>query len=76
MQGHTSHIPTLTGSGDVNPVFSGSFDETIKLWNIDTGNCLETFRAPRPYEQMNIAGISGLTEAEKENLKALGAIER
>jgi len=31
MQGHTSHIPTLTFSGDVNTVFSGSFDETIKL---------------------------------------------
>ena len=75
IQGHTSPIPTLALVDDTNTVFSGSLDETIKLWNIDTGECLKTLRVPRPYEQMNIAGIIGLTEAEQENLKALGAIE-
>jgi hypothetical protein len=29
----------------------------------------------RPYEGMNIAGVKGLTEAEKAMLKALGAGE-
>jgi hypothetical protein len=29
----------------------------------------------RPYEGMNIAGVTGLTEAEKATLKALGAVE-
>jgi hypothetical protein len=29
----------------------------------------------RPYENMNITGITGLTEAEITTLKALGAVE-
>ncbi len=29
-----------------------------------------------PYERMNITGVTGLTEAQKANLKALGAVER
>ncbi|MBD3883297.1 hypothetical protein IFO70_16140 [Phormidium tenue FACHB-886] len=61
----------------IDPIlFSGSFDETIKLWNLETGRCLQTLRVPRPYEGMNIIGISGLTQAEKTTLKALGAIEK
>jgi len=53
---------------------SASFDETIKLWNVKTGECLKTLR-DGPYEGMNITGITGLTEAEKASLKALGAVE-
>jgi len=34
-----------------------------------------TLRTPRPYEGMNIAGVAGLTEAQKSTLKALGAVE-
>jgi len=30
----------------------------------------------RPYERMNITGITGLTEAQKSALKALGAVEQ
>jgi WD40 repeat protein len=56
-------------------IVSGSQDQTIKLWHTETGECLATMRAPRPYEQMNITGISGLTTAEQETLKLLGAID-
>ncbi|MBA2749301.1 MAG: WD40 repeat domain-containing protein [Tatlockia sp.] len=55
--------------------FSASFDETIKSWDITTGECLNTLRVPRPYEGMNIAGITGLNEAQRTTLKALGAVE-
>nr|WP_302480992.1 hypothetical protein [Nostoc sp. TCL240-02] len=27
---------------------SGSQDETIKLWDVETGECLQTLRSPRP----------------------------
>ncbi|GAB4376184.1 MAG: NB-ARC domain-containing protein [Elainellaceae cyanobacterium] len=54
---------------------SSSADETIKLWNIETGECLKTLRADRPYEGMNITGVTGITEAQKATLKALGAID-
>jgi len=54
---------------------SGSQDETIKLWDVKTGECLKTLRADRLYEGMNINDVKGLTEAQKTTLKALGAVE-
>jgi WD40 repeat protein len=54
---------------------SSSADETIKLWDINTGECLKTLRADRPYEGMNITGVTGITEAQKATLEVLGAID-
>jgi WD40 repeat protein len=54
---------------------SGSKDETVKFWDVETGECLTTLRSPRLYEGMNITGVIGITEAQKMTLKALGAIE-
>jgi WD40 repeat protein len=48
---------------------------TIKLWDIKTGECLKTLKSDRPYENMNITDVTGLTEVEKSTLKALGAVE-
>jgi hypothetical protein len=36
---------------------------------------LATFRRDRPYEQLDITGTTGLTEAQKVSLRALGAFE-
>ncbi|MCB0188020.1 MAG: hypothetical protein KDE31_27320, partial [Caldilineaceae bacterium] len=56
-------------------VASGSADATIKLWDVQTGECLKTLQPERPYERMNITNATGLTQAQKATLKALGAIE-
>lgn len=53
---------------------SGCKDETIKLWDIHTGRCLKTLKILKPYQGMNISEIKGLTDTEKQNLVALGAI--
>jgi hypothetical protein len=45
-------------------------------WDMETGRVVQTLRAPRPYEGMNIAGTTGITEAQRTTLKALGAVER
>ena len=34
-----------------------------------------TLRADRPYERVNITGVTGVTDAQKVVLKALGAVE-
>lgn len=55
---------------------SGSQDETIKLWDINTGKCRKTWKADRPYERINITGVKGLTLAQQSALTALGAVEK
>jgi WD40 repeat protein len=35
---------------------------------------IQTLRVPRPYEGMNITGVTGLTEAQKSTLQMLGAV--
>ncbi|VEP18621.1 conserved hypothetical protein [Hyella patelloides LEGE 07179] len=81
LQGHSNWIycvawspDGLSSNGD-NILASGSSDRTIKLWDIKTGECLKTLVADRPYEGMNITGVTGLTVAQKKNLKILGAME-
>ena len=72
---HESQIRSVAFSPDGQTLASGSEDETIKLWDVLTGDCLKTLRSPRPYEGMNITGVTGLTAAQLVTLKALGAVE-
>ncbi|MBP5975789.1 pentapeptide repeat-containing protein [Brasilonema sp. CT11] len=73
--GHSKLVWSLAFSPQGKILASSSEDETIKLWDVKTGECLKTLRSPRPYENMNISGVIGLTEAEKFAMKYLGAIE-
>jgi WD40 repeat protein len=75
LHGHTDEVTSVVFSPDGQTLASGSGDGTIKLWDIHTGECIRTLRPPRPYEGMNITGATGLTDAQRETLKQLGAIE-
>ena len=75
LRGHSNCLCSVTFSPDGRTIASGSDDGTTKLWNIQTGECIKTFRSYRPYEQMDITGVRGLTDAQKDGLRALGAIE-
>ncbi|MEM7062041.1 MAG: NB-ARC domain-containing protein [Cyanobacteria bacterium P01_B01_bin.77] len=50
-------------------------DEKIILWDVASGSRLSTFHIPKPYADMRITNVTGLTEAQKSALKALGAVE-
>ncbi|MBN3922464.1 NB-ARC domain-containing protein [Nostoc sp. NMS4] len=73
--GHTRWVWSVSFSPDGQTVVSCSEDETIKIWDVETGECLKTLRSESPYEGMNITSITGLTESQKDTLKALGAVE-
>jgi WD40 repeat protein len=62
-------------SRDGQTLISGSQDETLKIWDLKTGECLKTLRVERPYEGMNITGVTGLAQAQTTMLKTLGAVE-
>ena len=68
---HINPISTVTFSPDL----ASSGSETINFWAVETGECLKTFRPDCPYERMNITGVTGITEAQRISLKALGAVE-
>ncbi|WP_242045546.1 MULTISPECIES: WD40 repeat domain-containing protein [unclassified Calothrix] len=72
---HINRVWSVAFHPDGNTLASGSGDGTIKLWNVNTGECLQVLQVERPYEGMNITGITGLTPAQVATLKALGAVE-
>lgn len=73
-QGHDRYIWSVVWHPNRELLASAGEDETIKIWDINTGECLKTLRADRPYEGMNITGVTGITDAQKATLEALGAI--
>ena len=54
---------------------SGGSDGTIRLWDTITAECLRVLTVDRPYEAMNISGVTGLADAQTETLRVLGAIK-
>ena len=75
LTGHQGTVWSVAFHPDGRRLASGGKDETIRLWEIETGECLKTLRIEKPYEGMNIQGVTGLTVAQKATLKALGAVE-
>ncbi len=74
-QAHQGTVQTLRMSPDGNRIATCGDDGAIMIWDLQTGEYLQTLRRDRPYERLNITGINGLTEAQKANLRALGAID-
>ncbi|GAC1502875.1 MAG: NB-ARC domain-containing protein [Ktedonobacteraceae bacterium] len=75
LKGHSSRIRAVAFNNTGSLLASGSHDGTTRLWDINTQTCIHTLRTDRPYERMNITGIKGVTSAQKNMLKDLGAIE-
>jgi WD40 repeat protein len=43
LEGHTGHVSSVSVSGDGRHALSGSYDGTLKLWDVPSGRCLRTF---------------------------------
>lgn len=87
---HTGQMLAIAFSQDGQSLYSSSQDETLKIWTLDrvlssvfsntrgsvtpaNMSATTTIRPVRPYEAMNITGVRGLTSAQRQALKTLGA---
>ena len=75
LSGHTDRIRSLAFSPDGQTLASGSDDGDIKLWDVPSARHIKDLVNEKPYEGMNITGATGLTDAQREALRSLGAIE-
>jgi WD40 repeat protein len=45
---HPNHVWSIASLPDGQHALSGDYDNTLKLWNLETGKCLRVFRAHEP----------------------------
>ena len=74
LYGHKALISSIAFCSDNYTLVSGSEDETIKVWNTESGECIKTLKVKKPYEFMNVAKVTSMTETNIKSLKMLGAV--
>ena len=75
LEEHESCISSVVFCSDNKTIASTSMDETIKLWYVDNNKSIKTLRSKPPYDEMNITEVAGLSDAQKDTLRTLGAVE-
>jgi WD40 repeat protein/transcriptional regulator with XRE-family HTH domain len=75
LTGHTGVVWSVALSGEGQLVASGGDDGIVRLWGASSGAAQRTLRSDRHYERLDITGLTGVTEAQRAALVALGAVE-
>jgi hypothetical protein len=68
-------VQALRRSPDGTKLASCGDDGAIMLWDLHSGAHLQTLRRDRPYERIDITGMTGITKAQRASLITLGARE-
>lgn len=75
LQGHSDTVYSVAFTPDGKHVVSCSFDGTILFWDVQTGGRVNSVVVEGPYAGMNITGTTGITQAQRSALRALGAVD-
>jgi non-specific serine/threonine protein kinase len=73
LQGYTGMVTSVALSWDGGLLVSGGEDGTVRVCEASRGGGLRVLRAERRYERLDITGLTGVTEAQRAALLALGA---
>lgn len=73
--GHTARLRSVCFNPTGTLLASAGDDEKAILWETSNSQVVRTLRSPRPYEGLNIKGVSGLTDVQKISLFSLGATD-
>jgi WD40 repeat protein/transcriptional regulator with XRE-family HTH domain len=75
LRGHSGVVWSLAFSHDRRLLASGGDDGILRLWDAESGVARLTLRADRRYERLDIRSLTGVTDAQRAALLALGAVE-
>jgi hypothetical protein len=62
-------------SGDGRLLVAAGQNGAVRLWDTRSRTSICSFRPDRPYPRLDITGLTGVTDAQREALVALGAAQ-
>ncbi len=68
---HEEAVTSVQFAPDNKTLVSGSFDKTIRFWNVETGQLLTTFKGYKPRAPITISPDGRLLACGSENAKVL-----
>ena len=76
LQGHSRGVTSVSFSPDGTKVASGSYDNTVKLWDVTSGECLQTLEGHSSIVFSVSFSPDGTKVASFSESKAVGCDER
>ena len=57
LEGHTNYVMSVAFNHDGTKIVSGSSDNTIRVWNVDTGECIVTLEGHEGYLRSSVESV-------------------